>query len=517
MYFGKYIRSIVLFTIVAILSFSTGAHAKIIYKWSDTNGQIHITDDPPAPGKAVQIEKIEFKETHPEDTDDGSGSSIALLFDELSTILDRYGYGKTAQVRYLKQVSSSRFSDLPMSDFIGPECDLLGEILNAVGSSGLIVFLSILLLFHLFLAICFYRIIRTISLTRSKFAFVPVLNIFSLIKAAGKPAWWGALPLVPFVGIFPPFVLYPLVQLIAVLTFLLGIVLFTIVWMNISKQSGFSRWTGILILFPFAQLVLPAYLAFRSKVQPERETRIESATRELYLHLLSSKRISFETGSISTSKGPVAFKIEHFRKNKSLPSLKLRIRMVHLPNFVLESKRFCKFVIKEVITGSGENIYNREHPQEKKTANELSFKEIVVPFVHFEAVRDIWLSKEVSVEDIQSVSGELFLRLPLNIQSLKFSKDLPKEGYTNTVRVILKELRGNSGYLLFRGPTQNYVTSCAFGLKERPLVHTARSINKVDNNEYIIKETFKRKISQLQVFIADNHLEQRYPFEIKNM
>jgi len=79
----------------------------------------------------------------------------------------------------------------------------------------------------------------------------------------------------------------------------------------------------------------------------------------------------------------------------------------------------------------------------------------------------------------------------------------------------LKDVRNNLVSLLYKGSIRNYVTTFAYGFKGRPLLHKVRSFNKIDDKNFAIKEVFRGKVDRIKVCIADNYLEQRYPFELK--
>ncbi len=71
-------------------------------------------------------------------------------------------------------------------------------------------------------------------------SWVPILNIFQIIRIAGKPLWWFILFLIPLVNI----------------------VMAIIVWMSVAERVGKPSWLGILMIVPVVNLVIPGYLAF---------------------------------------------------------------------------------------------------------------------------------------------------------------------------------------------------------------------------------------------------------------
>jgi uncharacterized membrane protein YhaH (DUF805 family) len=71
-------------------------------------------------------------------------------------------------------------------------------------------------------------------------AWIPIANIYILVKSAGRPGWWLLLFLVPLVNI----------------------IITVLIWMDISKKMGKDKWLGILIIIPLIGFILPGYLAF---------------------------------------------------------------------------------------------------------------------------------------------------------------------------------------------------------------------------------------------------------------
>jgi len=71
-------------------------------------------------------------------------------------------------------------------------------------------------------------------------AWVPIVNIYTLLMAAGRPAWWLILFLIPIINL----------------------IVIVVTWMDIAGRLGKKKWIGILIIIPVIQLIVPGYLAF---------------------------------------------------------------------------------------------------------------------------------------------------------------------------------------------------------------------------------------------------------------
>ncbi len=71
-------------------------------------------------------------------------------------------------------------------------------------------------------------------------AWIPVLNIYLMVKIAEKPWWWLIIIFIPILGIIP----------------------YILVWMRISERLGKSPWLGVLMILPVVSLVVIGYLAW---------------------------------------------------------------------------------------------------------------------------------------------------------------------------------------------------------------------------------------------------------------
>lgn len=100
--------------------------------------------------------------------------------------------------------------------------------------------LIVLIVAYAYFAFCTLTIANKTGTENSWFAWIPVLNIYLLVKVAQKPGWWLILFLIPIVNI------------------VIGI----IVWMKISELLRKPSWLGILFIIPFLNFILIGYLAF---------------------------------------------------------------------------------------------------------------------------------------------------------------------------------------------------------------------------------------------------------------
>jgi hypothetical protein len=113
--------------------------------------------------------------------------------------------------------------------------------------------------FYIYISLCLYMIARKVGVADSWTAWIPVVNLWTFVEAAGKPWWWTAI----IVGLSLSLVV-PIVGIVLGLLNL-GVVIY--LWMCISENVGKNRWLGLLMLVPIVNLFYPAVLAF-SKIEP---------------------------------------------------------------------------------------------------------------------------------------------------------------------------------------------------------------------------------------------------------
>lgn len=101
-------------------------------------------------------------------------------------------------------------------------------------------------LFHTFML---YKVAQKCNChDQAWWAYVPILNLFLLIKMAEKPAWWIVLYFIPIVCLYPIFM----------------------VWVRVAENSGHSGFWGILAAFPGLCTIALIVMAFTGE-EPRRQ------------------------------------------------------------------------------------------------------------------------------------------------------------------------------------------------------------------------------------------------------
>jgi len=257
------IPAVTIFFFIVIL-FPFQGDCKTLYRWTDQQGQVHITDYPPLEGQAVpgSLKSVDSKNvpldkrTAPAETRDFPLSDLKKLenIEQDSAELIE-GMKRELDLTGLDQASLARYISLFRNHF-----------------SAMVILVSVTsLLFHFLYALPLYLISRKMALSYAWTSWIPVINIFPLVGSARLPLWLGFLFLLPVLSSIPVLGSSNLFLLIILLVSLVDIVLVVVIWMKICGNLWVNRWAGLLILLPILQFTLPWYLAL--KTDPEHLVR----------------------------------------------------------------------------------------------------------------------------------------------------------------------------------------------------------------------------------------------------
>jgi len=136
------------------------------------------------------------------------------------------------------------------------------QVFSMFGSAMIVMSLGMSGFFYLVFAFFLYLIAKKTRVAAAWTAWVPFVNAYTMVAAAGKPWWWLvllALPLISFI---------PIVGLIGILGAIVSFVMYILIWMAISERFNLSKWAGLLMLVPIIQWVYMGYLAFRKESEP---------------------------------------------------------------------------------------------------------------------------------------------------------------------------------------------------------------------------------------------------------
>jgi len=114
-----------------------------------------------------------------------------------------------------------------------------GALIGIIAAFGMILVL-IGIAFYVYYSLCLFLIAKKLSVPAPWTAWIPIVQVWTFVMAAGKPGWMVILFLVPIVNFF------------------LGIYL----WMCVTENLGKNKWLGLLILVPLVGLIYLGWLAF---------------------------------------------------------------------------------------------------------------------------------------------------------------------------------------------------------------------------------------------------------------
>jgi len=118
----------------------------------------------------------------------------------------------------------------------GAAAPVLVGIMAAFG----IFFFLIVIAFYVFVSLCLFIIAKKLNVPAPWTAWIPIVNLWTLVACAGKPAWWLILYIIPVVNFFVLIYLY----------------------MCITENLGKNKWLGLLMLVPLVNLGFLGWLAF---------------------------------------------------------------------------------------------------------------------------------------------------------------------------------------------------------------------------------------------------------------
>jgi len=140
----------------------------------------------------------------------------------------------------------------PLSKDFMPEA-APGILTGLVAGFGMIL-LVLGVAVYLYACLCIFLIAKKLQVSAPWTAWIPIVQLWTIVSSAGKPGWWVILFIIPIVG--------------AIVYFYL--------WICITENLGKNKWLGLLMLLPVINLIFMGMLAF-SKTEKLSST-MESVT-----------------------------------------------------------------------------------------------------------------------------------------------------------------------------------------------------------------------------------------------
>lgn len=265
------------FVIIAVSLFLSPAFAA--YSWVDDNGVFHITDYP------KPVKREEPKETSaPEVTTPPAAAEVKQIPLQTAPQAPTPPQGQITQTTATVPLSTGTPTMRPAAPVsqhtptqggheamaTGPTVSLLTttaplpamqeqpetalpvseEPMSTAGIMAFVmaffmIFLVLIVGMYVYFSLCLYLIAKKLNVSAPWTAWIPIVNIWTILQAAGKPCWWVLLFFIPLVGL----------------------VVTAYVWMCIVENLGRNKWLGLLILIPIVGLVYIGVLAFSKQEQ----------------------------------------------------------------------------------------------------------------------------------------------------------------------------------------------------------------------------------------------------------
>ncbi|MGO9951768.1 MAG: DUF4124 domain-containing protein [Dissulfurispiraceae bacterium] len=230
-------RSLIALLVILLFCIFVSSTYAAMYRWVDEKGRVWITDYPD-PRTAKK---------HKQDAN-GPDSGQAAEQSAAQTTADQENQKKDIPgLSYLPENLRGHITDIIQSGGLS----LMSTSTLAMISGFMVIFG---IAFYIYGCLCLYMIARKVGVMDPWTAWIPFVNIWTFVEAAGKPWWWTAI----IVGLF----LSAVVPVVGIAFGLLNICVVIYLWMCISENLGKNRWLGLLMLIPIVNLFYPAVLAF---------------------------------------------------------------------------------------------------------------------------------------------------------------------------------------------------------------------------------------------------------------
>ncbi len=254
---------------LVFLLFEKPVDAKTVYKWTDSKGEVHLTDYPPeqtgteTPVEAIDVKEIERRIERVKEPILPPEADAALQ--ELTRNLAA-AMGSAASVPSEEGPSPEEMQQQLAGWFASPQMGLFqmmsAKLFTAVVALGLFV--------HLLYSLSLYLICRKLEVPHPWLSWIPTVNFIPTVQAAGLSIWWSLPLLAPLLSYIPGFSTSTILSLLLFVVVLFDLFFFVVLWIRICGNLWISRWWGLLILLPPLFLILLGYLAF--KEEPEERS-----------------------------------------------------------------------------------------------------------------------------------------------------------------------------------------------------------------------------------------------------
>lgn len=179
--------------------------------------------------------------------------SPVSVFAQTETVLDEPPIAAETTTFQQEPVSIEDFAQLTEENGFEQKT-VLATIMAAMGAIFIIMIIPMLAIF-VYMMVALIKIAQKTNTPNGWLVIIPFVLPFKLAKFAGLSYWYGLISLAYFPALF-------IHKTFAVVVALIILAFSTYLWMRVCERLAFSKWLGLLMIVPIANLVLPGVLAF---------------------------------------------------------------------------------------------------------------------------------------------------------------------------------------------------------------------------------------------------------------
>jgi hypothetical protein len=278
----KLSRTVWMIAALSLLVFLVGGpvDGKTVYKWTDSKGEVHLTDYPPeqvgdqTPVEAIDVKEIERRIERVKEP--ALPPEAEAAFEELTRNLAA-AFGSSGPVPGGEIPGAEKMQQQMAGWFASPEMGLFqltsARMMTFVVAFGLFV--------HLLYSLSLYQICRKLGVPHAWLAWIPTVNFIPTVRAAGLSLWWSLPLLAPLLSYIPGVSTNVILVILLIAVLVFDIVFFFVLWIRICGNLWISKWWGLLILVAPLFLILLGYLAFKEEPEERSVSRLRPAMATL--------------------------------------------------------------------------------------------------------------------------------------------------------------------------------------------------------------------------------------------
>jgi len=210
--------------------------------------------------------------------------------------------------------------------------------------------------------------------------------------------------------------------------------------------------------------------------------------------------------------GPSLVRYGTFWADEEKPHFWLKVVLPPMANLTLGKP--ATLYVENVLDKGGNNLYDPDHSFEKGRFVNLDFQEMGFGTPRLEATRDVHLLPGATEARLASVTGELVLKLPLDITRLSLAPSgvAVQEAHGFTAR--LKKIEGNQVSMIFTGSLDNHLGTFAYNGGGNRMESQSSSWNNFDDTTRI-NYGFPGEPVRLELLVCSDRLVKTYPFTLE--